>query len=151
MITIRVDDDLSHIDLPHLRDDVQKLMQLLDYEDFDLGIRLTTNEVIKQYNKEFRGKDVPTDILSFPYHTDLVVGERIVHQSEDDKNLGDIIISIEYVQDKASQDGQPLDNLLRILLVHGVCHLLGYTHDADDDYEVMQRKESEFLIFLKTP
>jgi len=93
--------------------------------------------------------DRPTDVLSFPYHIDLVAGERIVPQSDDDKNLGDIIISVEYLREDHDFETQPLAECLRILLVHGLCHLLGYTHDQEDDYELMQQKEDELLAVLR--
>ena len=65
--------------------------------DFDLGIWLTSNKMIHKYNKEYREKDKPTDVLSFPYHTELKAGERIKVKTEEDKNLGDLIIAPEYV------------------------------------------------------
>ena len=150
VITINKADDVTVVDVAAIEADAQKLLNHLGYDDFDLGIELTTNEGIRHYNKEFRNKDKPTDILSFPYHLDLAAGEQIIHQSEDDKNLGDIIISVEYVRDKAVQDGQSLEDRLRMLLVHGICHLLGYTHDQDDDYAIMLQKEQELLGILST-
>jgi len=150
MIMIKKTGDLSDVDVRALKEDAQKLLRVLGYDDFDLGIKLTTNEEIRSYNNQFRGVDRPTDVLSFPYHIDLVAGERIVPQSNDDKNLGDIFISVEYLR-KVTDDfeTQTLAECLRIMLVHGLCHLLGYTHDEEDDYEVMQQKEDEFLALLR--
>ena len=146
MITISKDEALVGVDTAWVQEDMQMLLDALGYEDFDLGIMLTTNDVIRDYNERYRGIDKPTDVLSFPYHLELVAGERIEPESDDDKALGDIIISLEYVQ-KQKPD-EPLRDVVRVLLVHGLCHLLGYTHDADADHEQMLRKEQELLGHL---
>ena len=148
MVAISTASELAAFDTREMAADAQKLMTVLEYNDFDLGIHLTTNEGIRRYNKEFRGKDEPTDILSFPYHQNTIAGERIRASSDDDKNLGDLFISIEYVRDRAARYGHDVGEALRMLLVHGICHLLGYTHEHDDDYAIMQRKELELLEFL---
>lgn len=123
----------------------EKILYILKYTDFDLGILLTTNKTIRTYNKQYRGKDKPTDILSFSYHPDLKAGQRIKPKTEEDKNLGDLIISLEYVQKDAQKWEQTFEQRMQILLVHGICHLLGYDHEKDEEYEVMHKKEQEIL------
>jgi len=117
---------------------IQKILDAAGCSDFDIGVWLTTNKTIRAYNKKYRKKDKPTDILSFPYHTNLKPGQKIVVKEQDDKNLGDIIISLEY----ATKDDLP------VLLVHGVAHLLGYDHQTEKEYKVMQKKEQQFLAVL---
>lgn len=129
-----------------LKVDVQKILDTLNYSNFDLGIWLTTNKTIQKYNKKYRKKDKPTDILSFPYHPTAKVGEHIKVKTEDDKNLGDLIISLEYVKKDAQQLGTTFEKRMQRLLVHGICHLLGYDHIKDEDYKVMYKKE---LFLLK--
>ncbi len=124
---------------------MQELLTLLRYPDFDIGILLTTNKTIRRYNKEFRHKDKATDILSFSYHHDLVPGKRIKVHSEEDKNLGDLIISLEYVHKDALQRKTTLEERLKVLLVHGACHLLGYDHETDSEWRSMRAKEA-FLL-----
>ena len=133
------------ISTKQLKKDAQRILEYLEYPDFDLGIMLTDNATIHKYNKKHRGKDKPTDILSFPFHDKLKAGERIVAQTDEQKNLGDIIISPEYVQEDLPNWGQSFDERMRVLLVHGICHLLGYDHIKDEDYELMQKKEEELL------
>jgi len=128
-----------------LKKDAQRILAYLDYPDFDLGIMLADNTTIHEYNKKYRNKDKPTDILSFPFHDKLKAGERIIAQTDAEKNLGDIIISPEYVQEDLPRWNQSFDKRMRTLLVHGICHLLGYDHIKDEDYEVMQKKEEELL------
>lgn len=132
-----------------LKRDVQKLLDILGYSDFDLGILLTTNKTIRKYNKQYRGKDKPTDILSFPFYPDIKPGQRIKAKTEAEKNLGDIIVSLEYVMDDAKRLGVIFKEYLLLVLIHGICHLIGYTHDTDKAYEQMQEKENELLKKLK--
>jgi probable rRNA maturation factor len=129
--------------------DAQRILDILDYADFDLGILLTSNEAIRKFNRDFREKDKPTDILSFPFYPDLRPPERIEALSSEEKNLGDLILSLEYIEKDAGKWDQNLEQRLRVLLVHGICHLLGYDHIEDSDYRVMQAREDEILRQLK--
>lgn len=133
------------LDLKTIKHDAQKILDILDYADFDLGIWCTTNATIRTYNKKFRNKDKPTDILSFPFHTELKAGQRIAPLSPDDKNLGDLILSPSYIHNDAPRYNLTLEERIRVLLVHGICHLLGYDHLDDRDYKVMHKKEQELL------
>ncbi len=129
---------------------MQELLNVLNYPDFDIGILLTTNKTIRRYNKQFRHKDKATDILSFSYHDDLIPGKRIKIHTEEDKNLGDLIISLEYVHKDALLRKISLEERLIILLVHGVCHLLGYDHETDSQWRSMRAKEA-FLLRKVSP
>jgi rRNA maturation RNase YbeY len=133
------------VDQKKLHADAQKVLSLLGYTDFDLGILLTNNKTIRFYNREYRHKDKPTDVLSFPYHTELKAGERINVKTEEDKNLGDLIISLEYVVADAPKWGHTFEQRMQVLLVHGMCHLLGYDHIKDEDYKVMHALEKKLL------
>ena len=118
----------------------QKALDALGYGDFDLGILLTTNKTIKKYNAEFRDKDKATDVLSFPYHH-IPAGTKIKPLSDDDKNIGDMIISIEYVQAAAKKLGTTFEKRMNRMLIHSLCHLLGYDHIQDDEFAIMIKKE----------
>ena len=118
----------------------QQALQVLGYDDFDLGIMLTTNRTIKKYNHLYRDKDKTTDVLSFPFHT-IVPGQKIKAQSDDDKNLGDMIISLEYVQRDAQKLGTTFEKRMNRMLIHSICHLLGYDHIIDADFKRMIKKE----------
>lgn len=145
MITIKNSQRKIKIDVKQFESDAATILDALGYPDFDLGILLTTNKTIHRYNKEYRHIDKPTDILSFPYHPELMAGQKIKVHSEDDKNLGDLIISLEYVVKAAQELGTTFEKRMQVLLVHGICHLLGYDHIQDEDYEVMRKKEA-FLL-----
>lgn len=149
MITIKNSQRKISINREQLQADAQKLLTLLGYADFDLGILITTNATIRRYNGTYRMQDKPTDILSFPFHTDLQPGQKIKITSEDDKNLGDIIISAEYVDANTKALPGSFDERIQLLLVHGVCHLLGYDHITDEQYKQMHRKEQMLLKKLR--
>jgi len=134
------------VNLKELEKKTHKMLEVLGYQDFDLGILLTTNKSIHTFNKTYRHKDKPTDILSFPYHTDLKAGQKIKVLSPDDKNLGDLIISLEYVQkDAAKTWARSFDDHMIALIAHGIAHVLGYDHIIDTDYKIMLKVEKKLL------
>ena len=128
-----------------IKSNVSGMLRTAGYPDFDLGILLTTNKTIQRYNKDFRKKDCATDILSFPFHHKLKPGEKIVAKSEEDKNLGDIIISLEKTKSDADELGTTLKDRILILLAHGIAHLLGHNHKTDDQHAAMQNFEKKLL------
>ena len=145
MILIKNTQSAATIDTAAVKKDTQKLLTFLGYEDFDICIWFTTNKTIGRYNKQYRDINKATDILSFPYHPDLEPGERILPSTPDDKNLGDIIMAPEYIHNTLEKWDTTFEKHLRTLLAHGICHLLGYTHETDDDYEIMQEQEKLLL------
>lgn len=128
-----------------LKKDTVTILRVLGYEDFSISILLTDNATIKQYNKEYRGQDKPTDILSFSFFEGLVPGEKIEPCCDDEKILGDLVISLEYVKNDAENWDETFEQRVQTLLVHGICHLLGYDHEKDEDYEIMHAQETRLL------
>ncbi len=147
MITIDNQQSMP-LNLDLIQKNAQRILDYLGYQDFDLGILFTDNNGIHEYNNEYRGKDKPTDILSFPFHPNLKAGEKINALSEDEKNVGDIIICPEYIKADLERWGQTFEQRMDVLLVHGICHLLGYDHIEDEDYAIMKQKEEELLALL---
>ncbi len=123
---------------------VMHILTQLEYQDYDIGIVLTTNKDIQNYNETYRKKEGPTDILSFSYH-ELEPGQRIEALTEEDKNLGDLILAPEYIKAFTDKEGISFEHRLMILVIHGMCHLLGYDHEKDTDYEIMQAKEKALI------
>ena len=130
---------------------IGKILSIIDYEDFDIGILFTTNTTIQDYNRTYREKNKPTDILSFAYHPHKKPEERIAVITEDDKNLGDLILSPAYIKKDAQALGASFQERLTILLIHGICHLLGYDHEEDVDWELMKIEEKRILDALRQP
>lgn len=145
MIALRNTQRTVPIDIVAFSRDAQSMLDALDYGDYDLGIWITNDKTIRTYNRLYRHKDVATDILSFAYHSTLKAGQRIKPKDPEDKNLGDLIISAPYVAARLTEYGTTLPKRLRILLAHGICHLLGYDHIEDTDWRKMRAKESYLL------
>ena len=145
MITVRNTQRTIAIDTDQLEHKAQKMLAAIGYDRFDLYIWLTTNKTIRHYNAQFRHKNSATDILSFPYHPYHAPGTPIIAQEEEDYNLGDIIISLEYVRKNAPQWQQTFAQRMDILLAHGIAHLLNYDHQTDSEYEQMQHIERKLL------
>jgi probable rRNA maturation factor len=92
------------------------------------------NVTIQEYNKEYRGKDTATDVLSFPIENDNIIMDDIIP-------LGSIIISIDFVHDKAKEFHHSSTNEFTLLFIHGLLHLLGYDHEEDNG-EMREMEES---------
>lgn len=106
----------------------------------DLTIFITSDSDIQQLNLQYRNIDAPTDVLAFPAEfTDPESGHRY---------LGDIIISYERAGDQAQSSQHPLEDELRLLIVHGVLHLLGYDHDQIDQQDEMWSAQYQILELL---
>ena len=145
MIIIRNRQRTYAIDVKKLHEIVEKMLEALGYPDFDVFFLLTTDKAIQAYNRDFRKKDKPTDILSFPFHPEHKPGKRIKIEMEDDKNLGDIIISLAYVDRTAEDWNRTFDEHLIALIAHGLAHLLNYDHQTDAEFRVMRRVEKKLL------
>lgn len=148
MINIKNSQRSIKVDVKKLQAYVEKILEVTDYQDFDIGILITTDATIKKFNAQYRHKNKPTDILSFSYH-DIKPGKRIVASSDDDKNLGDLIISARRVAMDAKKFDEIFDDRLIFIIIHGVCHLLGYDHETDEQHKQMQTKERAIAKLIK--
>ena len=129
---------------------VEKMLHELRYDGFDVSIIFTTNQAIRRLNRDFRGKDKATDVLSFPHHPHLKAGQRIKVAHEDDRAIGDIFIAVDYVVKEAEKYGVTLQQRIELLIAHGVAHLLGHDHIIDSEYRVMRRLEEKLLRAART-
>jgi len=123
----------------------QAMLSYLEYTDFDLGILFCGKNRMQAYNAEYRHKDYPTDVLSFPFHAELKAGERIHPTSPDEANLGDIILCPEIIEKKRHEWGRTFDHHCIVLIAHAIAHLLGHDHEDDEDYLHMQDLENKLL------
>ena len=110
----------------------------------ELAIILTDDARIQQLNREWRGFDKPTNVLSFP------VNERGLGKRPP-LLIGDIVIAYETTRREALAEGTPFRHHLAHLTVHGFLHLRGYDHEADDEAEAMERLERQILARLDIP
>ena len=122
-------------------DVARAVLGYLDLQQAELSILLCDDDTIHPLNRDYRGKDKPTDVLSFAQRE----GEFAFL---DDNVLGDVIISMDTTLRQATERQHSVETELRVLLVHGILHLLGYDHIEDDEAEVMEAKEREILTVI---
>ena len=109
----------------------------------ELSILFVDDEEIKRLNREYRKKDKPTDVLSFPMRE----GE---YGGINPDLLGDVVISLDTASMQAEERGETLEEELNFLLIHGILHLFGFDHEGTaSEARRMQAKEKELLGLLK--
>lgn len=105
-------------------------------DNYEIAISFVDNEEIQNLNRDYRGIDRETDVLSFPVDEDFPIPQPL---------LGDIIISVEKALDQAKEYGHSLERELTYLTCHSMLHLLGYDHIEDGDKSNMRSKEKEIM------
>jgi len=122
--------------------DARHALALLGESGVELSIALVDDAAIRELNRNYRGKDRPTDVLSFSQRE----GEAAI----DRQLLGDVVISVETARRQAERRGSTTEEELRELLVHGILHLLGYEHERSrSEARRMFRKTREVLAALR--
>ena len=111
----------------------------------EAGVRLTGDAEVRRLNAEFRDRDAPTNVLSFPAMDDDDLG-RLPPGAP--VNLGDVVVAHGVVVAEARGEGKPLGDHLCHLVVHGMLHLLGFDHVEEADAEMMERLEADVLAGL---
>lgn len=112
--------------------------------DSELSLLFSDNDHIQVLNRDWRGKDKPTNVLSFPAF-DTQPGDPLPPM------LGDIAIAYETVLSEATLEEKPFDHHLTHLIVHGQLHLLGYDHEDEEEAEEMEGLERLILARLAIP
>jgi probable rRNA maturation factor len=111
----------------------------------DLSIVIVGSEQSQSLNLEFRGKDKPTNVLSFPFEAPL----ELAHiQNEMGNLIGDIVICAPVVEQQAREQNKPLLHHWAHMVTHGCLHLLGYDHIKDEEADVMENLERQILVKL---
>lgn len=135
----------------------QVVEETLDYEGFpyeaEVEILLTDNEAIREMNREQRGIDRPTDVLSFPLIEYEKAGDfdaledqpDCFHPETGEALLGDIVISKEKVLSQAEEYGHSPVREYAFLIAHSMLHLLGYDHMEEQERLIMEKKQNDIL------
>jgi len=129
-------DLINETDLPVDTDLLAKIAEDLTQRQIELII--TDNAGIQALNSRHRGKDAPTDVLSFP------LGDTMPHTP-----LGAIVISKDFVEQKAQEFGHTKQEELTLLFIHGLLHLIGFDHETDEGQ--MRAKEKVLIEAWKLP
>ena len=114
-----------------------------------ITVTFTNPENIREINKEYRNIDKATDVLSFPMFEKEELDKKIKNNDFLHEDvLGDIIISIQRVEEQAKEYGHSFERELSYMLVHGFYHLMGYDHIQEKDKKIMREKEEKILKVL---
>ena len=135
------------------------IIECLDYEgyddDYEVSLSFVDNKEIHELNKQFRGIDRPTDVLSFPmldYSEDKVFKDIYknkkfdkIYLDGDELVLGDMVLSLERAKEQSIEYNHSFEREVCYLVVHSILHLLGYDHMCDKDKVKMRKREEEIL------
>jgi probable rRNA maturation factor len=124
---------------------VTALLAAVDERDSSVSVSFVRDPKIRAMNREFRGLDKPTDVLSFPLVEDgdaYAGAERL---------LGDIVISVDTARRQAADYDAPLDREVERLLIHGVLHLLGHDHLEPGERAAMESEERRLADAIGMP
>jgi len=122
--------------------------ELYGIENGEVSVTLTDNEYIHALNKQYRGIDRPTDVLSFALNES---DEPEMIDGPDVNVLGDLIISVERAEEQAADYGHSVKREIAFLTVHGMLHLLGYDHMEDEEREEMEAEQRFVMEKLGIP
>lgn len=136
-------------DISGVIENVKKALQSHDaFAGFKNGVEislvLADNDFVQKLNRDYRGKDKPTNVLSFPQ--DPEPGAAEIH-------LGDVVMAYETVLKESAEQNKLFGNHVTHLLVHGILHLLEYDHENDEEAEEMESLEIRILetLGIKNP
>lgn len=107
-------------------------------EDVEVSLSFVGKEEIKELNSSYRGKDMVTDVLSFPSWDDY------------SGTLGDVVICVDRAKEQAIEIGNSIDEEIIYLVIHSIFHLLGYDHMNEKDKAIMREKEKSALKLGKS-
>lgn len=137
------------------------ILACLDYEDCpyeaELSVLFTDDDGIRTINKEFRDKDAPTDVLSFPAIEYDLAGDftglednpaDFFNPESGELLLGDIVISVDRAMLQAEEYGHTIEREIAFLTAHSMFHLFGYDHMEDADAKLMEQKQEDVLNIL---
>jgi probable rRNA maturation factor len=120
------------LDLPSLRAYERQVSSTLGLGQRHFNVCFVNDEDISRMNSVYRGKAAPTDVLSFPWEGEGESGPEEFMLEEFRNFLGDIVISVAAASRNATAEGHSTEEEIRMLIVHGVLHLLGYDHETDN-------------------
>lgn len=125
-----------------LHDTARRTLELAGFKgkNVEISVVFADNAFIRQLNKNYRGKDKPTNVLSFPQHDFEEDEEEFPFIA-----LGDIVLALETIEQEAQEQDKSFEDHLTHLIVHGLLHLLGHDHEENGEAEIMENLEIRIL------
>jgi probable rRNA maturation factor len=130
-VIVLVDHEVEGVAPGWVEAELARALAVAGLREAEVSVVLTDDPRIQAINLAWRGKDAPTDVLSFP--------------QDDPRVLGDIVVSLDTARRASEELGHDLLTEVRVLLVHGLCHLLGYDHETDEEACEMRALEARLL------
>ena len=152
-MTVEFIDEFGLGDLSQLHAQIEKVLRCALETDHmtdrvSLSVTLTDDEHIREINRTWRHVDSATDVLSFPLLGYDPHGEphaEDVDPETGETMLGDLVVSVPRCREQAAEYGHSFEREIGYLCAHGLFHLLGYDHEAEEDRKVMRQKEEETM------
>lgn len=134
----------------NLRILTEEVLGLYSLRNYELTVSIVNEDDIHQLNNEYRSKDKPTDVLSFPQTSFSEPISRGITPSHEDLHnvLGDIVICLEIAKANADSIGHSLGRELAFLITHGILHLGGHDHHDPEEEEIMISEQKFVIDFL---
>ena len=160
-MTVTIENETGR-DFPFDLEEVLRLVitEALKHEacpyETEVNVVITDNAGIREINREYRGIDAATDVLSFPMaeypapadFSELSEDPDLFEPDSGELILGDIMISAERAEEQAEEYGHSLKREMAFLTAHSMLHLMGYDHMSDDERVVMEERQEEILQAL---
>jgi len=136
--------DWSAVDAEHRTGPIERAVAgRLDTAVGTMTLVLADDAMVRDLNRRFRGKDKPTNVLSFPADEPVEAG-----MADADRYLGDVVVAAETLAREAHDEGKAVEHHFDHLVVHGTLHLLGYDHESDKEADRMESLETAILADL---
>jgi probable rRNA maturation factor len=134
---------LRAIDKKEVAQLAQAVLQRIGRAEQTVTITFIRDRAMQKLNRDYRGLDKPTDVLSFAYHEE----SGFAHAEADALHLGDVVIAVETAERYARELGLTYDRELEHLIIHGTLHLAGYDHETDNgEMQRLERKLRRALL-----
>ena len=111
----------------------------------EMSLSFVNKEEIQEINRDYRGKDVPTDVISFALNDEVESEISIIGLEDEINSIGDVIICVDIAKEQAEDYNPSFDREIGFLAVHGFLHLLGYDHMTPEDEKEMFEKQDKIL------
>ena len=121
---------------------ISAALQSQEFEDAEVSVYIVDEEEGQELNAQYRGKEYPTNVLSFPADIAEEVGIPL---------LGDLVVCAPVVEREAQEQGKALQAHWAHMLIHGTLHLVGFDHIEDDDADTMEALETQIVTGLGYP
>ena len=146
----------SGLDARALAATVERLLTEIGEAGSSVSLTLVRDRAMRELNREHRGKDAPTDVLSFPLFApdafDRTGPTRpLARASGPERLLGDIVVSVDTAARQAADYDAPLEREMERLLIHGVLHLAGHDHHEPGERQVMEDEERRLAEAIGMP